>query len=131
MVKHFISFLHLRNSSGPQRFAAFDNPLFVPALRILTPGVRANGYARFDRGAWWSLNKGTIRVGVSVEQLQAKIIGVDLARDARAGRVSLDADGGGAGGVTGGVAGAACEEFKGEEASPPVELSCKVGNGFI
>lgn len=83
---------------------------------------RARRYTPPVRGSWWSRSRGTIRVAVSLERLQANIIRTALA----ANRVPVGVPWG-AGVGAGGVARAAQQEAKGEEAVPPAELSCKVG----
>lgn len=73
------------------------------------------------RGSWWSSSRGTIRVAVSLERLQANIIRAALPPNRAPVGVPL-----GAGVGAGGVARAAVQEAKGVEALPPAELSCKV-----
>lgn len=66
------------------------------------------------------MGRGTIRVAVSLERLQATIIRAALPPGKAPVGVPL-----GAGVGAGGVARAAVQESQGEEA-PPAELSCKV-----
>lgn len=67
------------------------------------------------------MGRGTIRVAVSLERLQATIIRAALPPGKAPVGVPL-----GAGVGAGGVARAAVQESHGEEALPPAELSCKV-----
>lgn len=67
------------------------------------------------------MGRGTIRVAVSLERLQATIIRAALPPGKAPVGVPL-----GAGVGAGGVARAAVQESQGEEALPPAELSCKV-----
>lgn len=67
------------------------------------------------------MGRGTIRVAVSLERLQATIIRAALSPGKAPVGVPL-----GAGVGAGGVARAAVQESHGEEALPPAELSCKV-----
>eukprot|EP00903_Cladosiphon_okamuranus_P014373 g13344.t1 len=83
--------------------------------------VPADLKLRDPRGSWWSSSRGTIRVAVSLERLQANIIRAALPPNRAPVGVPL-----GAGVGAGGVARAAVQEAKGEEALPPAELSCKV-----
>ncbi|CAN0034628.1 unnamed protein product, partial [Ectocarpus sp. 8 AP-2014] len=64
---------------------------------------------------WWGSSRGTIRIAVSLERLQANII-----------RAALPPRRASVLGVPEGVTRTASSEAKGEEAAPPTELSCKV-----
>lgn len=75
----------------------------------------------FFSGSWWSSSRGTVRVAVSLERLQASVIRAALPPNRAPVGVPL-----GAGVGAGGVARAAVQEAKGEEVMPPAELSCKV-----
>lgn len=72
-------------------------------------------------GSWWSSSRGTVRVAVSLERLQASVIRAALPPNRVPVGVPL-----GAGVGAGGVARVAVQEAKGEEVMPPAELSCKV-----
>ncbi|CAN0276378.1 unnamed protein product, partial [Ectocarpus sp. 4 AP-2014] len=78
--------------------------------------VPADLKLRDPRGSWWGSSRGTIRIAVSLERLQANII-----------RAALPPNRASVLGVPEGVMRtAAFSEAKGEEAAPPTELSCKV-----
>lgn len=74
------------------------------------------------RGSWCWSRRGTIRVAVSLERLQANVISVALHPGELPAGVPL-----GAGVGAGGVARAAAKEATGEDV-PPAELSCKVSH---
>lgn len=103
----------------PDQTQQIDSSKFR-SLFVLTNHPKRQFYFR-RRGSWWSSSRGTIRVAVSLERLQANIIRAALPPNRAPVGVPL-----GAGVGAGGVARAAVQEAKGEEVLPPAELSCKV-----